>query len=339
MMTLDKLRQLSCEQWEALCHFLLPGGQKEGCRWLAGSINGEPGRSFDVNLRTGVFGDWASDDKKQRGPINLWMAVKSVDFKTAVQQFAAWFGCQVDIPFLQHQETATNERKKRFFLPRGLSEPTEQDLQILSRNRVIGIDALRIATARGFIYAFGDGLNGRCWLYTDQRRRCALRRRIDNQRFRLTSGSASKSAACMGSDMRRPIGYQEAALYPCVGIAEGGPNSLAILAHAWAIGVEERVAPVCMPSTTANFSEPALAYLQGKRARIFIDNDSPGHEAADRWAAQLRSANVEVDGFSFDGLVMTDSQPVKDLNDLLLIDYDCWEQFRSQVENIMNFAL
>jgi hypothetical protein len=142
----------------------------------------------------------------------------------------------------------------------------------------------------------------------------------------------------MGSDMRGPIGYQEAASYPCVGIAEGGPNCLAIIAHAWADGIEERIAPICMPSTTANFSESALAYLQGKRARIFIDNDAPGYKAAQRWAAQLQSANIAVDGFSFASLIMTDGRPIKDLNDLLMIDYDSWEQSRSQVENVISFA-
>ena len=30
--------------------------------------------------------------------------------------------------------------------------------------------------------------------------------------------------------------------------AEGGPNTLAIIAHAWASGVEKGVAPICMPS-------------------------------------------------------------------------------------------
>jgi hypothetical protein len=93
-----------------------------------------------------------------------------------------------------------------------------------------------------------------------------------------------------------------------------------------------------MPSATANFSESALINLQGKRVRIFIDNDAPGYNAAQRRAAQLQSANIVVDGFSFAGLMVTDGRPIKDLNDLLMIDYDSWEQFRSQVENVMNFA-
>jgi hypothetical protein len=338
-MSLDQLLKPSVEQWAAIGLYLLPAGHKEGYRWLAGSIHGEPGCSFDINFRTGFWGDWASDSEKGCGPISLWMAVKGVDFKTAIQQLSQFLGCQGDVIGTQHHRTETDEREKRILFPPGLSKPTERDLHILSWSRSIDIHALRIAAKRGFIYCFDDKLNGRCWIYTDQRRRCALRRRLDNQLFQLRNGSASKSPACHGSDMRTPIGYQEAAHYPYTGIAEGGPDCLAILAHAWAAGVQERIAPVCMPSSTANFTQSSLAYLQGKRARIFIDDNAPGQSAAERWAAQLQEADIVVDGFSFTGLLQADGQPVNDLNDLLKIDYDSWEQFRSHIENIVNFAL
>jgi hypothetical protein len=338
-MNLDELCRCVSERFEALSRYLYPNGRKEGHRLLVGSCNGELGRSFDINLRTQFFGDWATDNKKQRGGINLWMVARDVDFKTAVQEIAAWLGCQVDVPGNGHQETGTGDKVKRILFPAGMALPREQDLQVLSQSRAIGIDALRIAAERGFIYCFDDQLNGRCWLYTDQRRRCGLRRRLDNQLFQLANGSASKSPACYGSDMKAPIGYQEAALYPCFGVAEGGTNSLSILAHASASGVERRVAPVCMPSTSADFNDLALAYLHNKRARIFIDDDGPGQQAAERWAAQLKSANVMVDGFSFSGLIMIDGRPVQDLNNLLEISYDCWEGSHEKVENIMNFAL
>ncbi len=125
--------------------------------------------------------------------------------------------------------------------------------------------------------------------------------------------------------------------YPCFGVAEGGPNALAILGHAWASEVETRIAPICMPSSL-RISGSSLAHLQGKRGRIFIDNDAPGHEAANRWATQLASADITVDGFSFAGFLTTDGQPVKDLNDLSYIDYDCWEEFRNRIESIMDFT-
>lgn len=341
MIDLGSLRNLSVEDWERLCrHQLLPGGKKEGCRWLAGSLLGGPGRSLDVNLRTGHWGDWAAD-QKGRGAIDLWMAVTGVDFKTAVRELSAWLGRPADMPLPPSIRSPGNssETEKRIFFPPNLSKPTKSDLQILSESRSIGIEALRIAVERGFLRCFDDALNGSCWLYTDRRLRCGLRRRLDNQPFKLRSGSEVKCAACPGSDMRGPIGYQEAAPYPCIGIAEGGPNSLAILAHAWGSGVEEHVAPICMPSVTSHFNVSDLAYLQGKRARIFIDDDAPGQTAAECWATELKNAGITVDGFSFAGFLMSDGLPVKDLNDLLKIDYDCWEGSHEKVENIINFAL
>jgi hypothetical protein len=336
-MNLDALRQFTPERREALCRHLLPGGHKEGCRWLAGSILGEPGRSFDVNLRTGVFGDWAADQKGE-GMISLWMQAQGVDFKTATQQLSAWIGLPMDIaPIGPAGPNTVTEGEKKILFPPNLSKPTNRDFQTLSQSRSIGIEALHVAAERGFLLCFDDELNGRCWLYTDQRRRCGLRRRLDNQRFRLRNGSEVKCAACPGSDMRSPIGLLEAKDFPFFGVTEGGPNSLTVLAHAWASGVEKRVAPICMPSTSSNFTESALAHLQDKSGRIFIDNDPPGHAAADRWALQLANVGITVDGFNFGGFFMSNGKPVTDLNDLLQIDCDCWEEHRSRIESVMDF--
>jgi hypothetical protein len=333
MIDLGPLRALSPERWEALCRYLQPQGKKEGHRWFCGSVAGEPGYSFNVNWQTGIFGDFAAEGKQRKGPIDYWMAVRNVDFRTAVRDLSGWLGCcppENGAP-LTHTRKETLER---VFFPPGLSAPTEADLWNLSKSRSISIEALRIAALRGFIQCFDDRRNGRCWLFTDKRHRCGLRRRLDNLPFILRGGSSTKSAACPGSDMHSPLGYLEAQAFPAVAIVEGAPDALSVIAHAWASGVEERVAPICMPSRTANFTESVLGYLQGKRARIFIDHDDPGQEAAQRWAAQLARADISVDGFKFGGLITTDAQPVKDLNDALAIDYDCWEQHRTQIDSL-----
>jgi hypothetical protein len=226
---------------------------------------------------------------------------------------------------------------KVIWLPE-LEQPKERDLRTLSRKRSIDTAPLGIAVDRGFIWCFDDERNGRCWVYTDQARRCAIRRRLDDGLFRLQSGNQTKAAACSGSDMKSPLGYHEAQSYPCISVQEGGPNSLAAIAHAWASGVETRIAPICMPSANADFTAESLDRLQGKRARIFVDNDNSGKVAAQRWAAQLQAANINIDGYSFDGLKQIDGTPVKDLNDLLRVDADCWETHRETIESVMNFA-
>jgi hypothetical protein len=121
--------------------------------------------------------------------------------------------------------------EKKIILPK-LETPTEKDLVRLSASRSIDIAPLAIAVDLGFLWAFTDKRNDRCWLYTDQLRRCAIRRRLDNQMFHLANGNKTKAAACPGSDMNAPLGYREAREYPCIAIQEGGPNSLAALAHA-----------------------------------------------------------------------------------------------------------
>ena len=334
MIDLGPLRSFSPERWEALCRYLQPGGEKEGHRWFCGSVAGEPGHSFSVNFQTGIFGDFATEGKQRKGPIDYWMAVRNVNFRAAVRELSDWLGC---CP-LEDSAPPTHARKetcKQVFFPPGLSVPTQADLWSLSKSRSIGVEALHIAVERGFIYCFDDQRNGRCWLFTDERHRCGLRRRLDNLPFILRDGSSTKSAACPGSDMH-PLGYLEAQAFPAIAIVEGAPDALAVIAHAWASGVEMQISPICMPSRTANFTESVLGYLQGKRARIFIDNDSPGWQAAQRWAEQLTKADINVDGFNFGDLVTTDGQPVKDLNDALRLDYNCWEQGRTQIDTIMD---
>jgi hypothetical protein len=38
----------------------LPGGRRDGAEWRCGALTGEPGDSFGVNLRTGVWSDFAT---------------------------------------------------------------------------------------------------------------------------------------------------------------------------------------------------------------------------------------------------------------------------------------
>lgn len=41
----------------------LPNGKKEGSEWRCGSVRGDKGRSFAVNIKTGRWGDFASNDR------------------------------------------------------------------------------------------------------------------------------------------------------------------------------------------------------------------------------------------------------------------------------------
>lgn len=105
-------------------------------------------------------------------------------------------------------------------------------------------------------------------------------------------------------------------------------------------GVEDRVAPVCMSSASVRtVSDEVLPCFEGKRVRIFVHDDDAGYKAANRWTQRLRGVSSQVDGYRFDGLIQADGTPVRDLNDLLRVDYDCWEQYRETINATMSFAM
>ena len=61
----EEIIELLRERMEELCGRLLPGGKRQGHEWLAGSTNGEKGKSLHVALRgpkCGMWTDFASDE-------------------------------------------------------------------------------------------------------------------------------------------------------------------------------------------------------------------------------------------------------------------------------------
>jgi hypothetical protein len=86
------LRQGAIPRFEELACYLYPGGHKKAQQWLVGNANGDPGKSFSINLRTTVFGDFADGEKMQSGAVNLWMTARNVDFVTACKQLKDWLG-------------------------------------------------------------------------------------------------------------------------------------------------------------------------------------------------------------------------------------------------------
>jgi hypothetical protein len=103
------IRQRAQERMEELCAYLIPEGRKSGRHWVAGSIDGEKGDSWNMNLRTGVFGDFAADPKMRQGAIDLWMQARRVDFSTAKAQLADWLGTPLQQPVAPERQRAVKE--------------------------------------------------------------------------------------------------------------------------------------------------------------------------------------------------------------------------------------
>jgi putative DNA primase/helicase len=87
----------------------LPGGVRRGPEWVCGSLDGEPGSSCCVNLVTGQWGDFASDDKGG-DLISLYAAMHGLDMGKAAVQVARDEGLE-DVAGVQRN--AAHERPER----------------------------------------------------------------------------------------------------------------------------------------------------------------------------------------------------------------------------------
>lgn len=110
----DLIRQRAQERMEELCAYLIPGGRKSGHHWVAGSIDGGKGGSWNMNLHTGVFGDFAADPKMRQGAIDLWMQARKVDFVTAKRELADWLGTPIHLSRELKQSPPNQGRELKF---------------------------------------------------------------------------------------------------------------------------------------------------------------------------------------------------------------------------------
>jgi twinkle protein len=78
---------------ERVASYLLPGGKRQRHEWVCGSITGEKGGSLAVHLAGEKAGVWADFATGQSGDLlELWKAVKGVDFPTAMKESAEFIG-------------------------------------------------------------------------------------------------------------------------------------------------------------------------------------------------------------------------------------------------------
>lgn len=215
---------------------------------------------------------------------------------------------------------------------------TRSDFAQLSVARNISLPALELASSRGFLRFF-NRMGHRAWVITDRTRRNAQARRCDGASWQHIGGK--KAWTLPGYKAAWPIGIEEAQRCECIALVEGGPDFLAAF-HFLLVELRENfVAPVAMLGSSNRIPEDVLPMFSGKRLRIFPHADGAqrnhaGLKAAARWEAQLLPIAAAVDAFDFTELVQIGGQPVKDLNDLTNVDYDCSESER-ETWSMMNF--
>lgn len=223
--------------------------------------------------------------------------------------------------------TTPNPEKaaQRALWPR-LMVPETWALEAIMKVRGISIEGLKLAVERGILCA-GYHHDLPCWFVTDERRIAAQARRIDGQRF--FSADGLKAVSLTGTVGGWPIGA--AAIrseHRSVIFCEGGPDLLAAHAFIWAEGREHDAAAVAMLGASSPIANEALELFRGRRVRFVVHADTAGANGLNQWGPQLRAIAASRDSICFKGLHRADGEPVKDLNDALLVDANTFENAR-----------
>lgn len=206
-----------------------------------------------------------------------------------------------------------------------LYPPRDGHLRAIARLRGLDVVALEMAVSRGLLWVCQwRGLA--CWAVTDAARWLCQVRRMDGRPFTRKDGSTFKAWTLPRCRAGWPLGIGEAGGdhgAAMIAICEGGPDMLAVLHLARALGSAEKVTAVAMLGASMRIVPDALPLFAGRRCRIFPhvdaahdDGTAPGLEAAARWQEQLTAAGADVDVFDLAGIPGADGVPCKDLNDL-----------------------
>ena len=148
----DQLNARLLARIEALVRHLYPEGHKEGHSWRNGS--------FDINLKTGMWGDWDGEtESMRRNLVDLWVYAAQCDFKTALEEITRWLGVpENELSSGTSVRDKEPEPSKKLILPL-LEKPSSSELSRLSHQRSIAIEALQIAVERGFLWTYTDFRN------------------------------------------------------------------------------------------------------------------------------------------------------------------------------------
>ena len=87
MIDFPAIAQAALDRAETLVSQWLPAGRRNGHEWLVGDLSGNPGESTSINLRTGVWADFAGD-AKGGDLISLYAAINNIEQLEAAKALA-----------------------------------------------------------------------------------------------------------------------------------------------------------------------------------------------------------------------------------------------------------
>ena len=212
-----------------------------------------------------------------------------------------------------------------------LKDFSMSDVQALADLRGLDCFAIQLAAQEGLLFR-AEHRGVLSWVVTDSSRWNARFRRMDGLLFETKGGVMVKSLSPIGRDgdcrcwNGWPIGFQSMLDHfrelNCILFTEGEPDLLAGFQVMIEAGFLSIATVMCLPSSSLSISDELLPLFKGKRVRLFphVDKKEAGMRAALKWHLQLSEAGAIVDAFDLSGLLCADGKPVKDLNDVCLMD-------------------
>ena len=229
---------------------------------------------------------------------------------------------------IQPRPMISRERPKLSFLRKA----TRSELQQIASSRQISTGAVELAQALGTLRV-GEISGFRSWILFDESGLCAEGRRLNRKLYPavMVDGRARlserKAHTLRWSRKDWPVGIlptkefrQNIAGFLLV---EGGPDYLASL-HFSLMRKRADILPVAILGRTQalrGLHPDSLQYFRNRRVRIVPHHDSDGRGLIHAlcWGEQLEAVGCKVDFFSFEALRKTSGEPVKDLNDCVML--------------------
>jgi hypothetical protein len=236
-------------------------------------------------------------------------------------------------PLVEPPEEPKDRTKKSWNWSSDLRHGSESEFARLAADRRIDVGACRLAEARGLL-RFLDHREGVAWVVTDSIRENAVARLLGGRLW----ANGAKAKNLPDSRAKRPIGIFETIGFENVTVVEGGPDTLAAFHFALKASTDDVVGVVCMTSANSEFSSGDLARLRGKSVRLFPHADEKGRAAGLRWLAQLRPVAVHLDVADFAGLIKSNGNRAKDLNDLTSLYAPSGVPLQQELSTLMAFG-
>jgi hypothetical protein len=205
-------------------------------------------------------------------------------------------------------DSAEKEAKRRCWP--ALELGSSAVLETVAELRGLNAETVRFALRAGWL-RFCTLAGCGAWVLLSGCGRIAQARRLDGAEWER-SGHRFKAWSLPGSCATVPLGLQTLSeRTPFVGVASGGPDTLALLEFILAEERTDDCAMLGILGESVKLAAPMVKACAGRIVRLFAHNDDAGRRSAATWAEQLTEAGAKVDAFSFAAF------GCKDLNDFL----------------------